>query len=190
MLNEIKMKAIKDKIPIMQDAGIEFLKQYIKKNNVKNVLEIGTAVGYSSIQMALVDNNVNILTIERDKIRYDEAINNINKMQLNNQIKCEYGDALEINIDGKYDLIFIDAAKSQNIKFFEKYKNNLEKNGAIIVDNIFFHGIIYEEDAKLSRNLRGIKRKILGFIEYIKSLPNYKYEILELGDGIMIITSR
>lgn len=188
MLEEIKNKAILNKVPIMQDDGIEFLINYIKEKKVNKILEIGTAVGYSSIKMALVDNKIKIDTIERDKIRYDEAIKNIKKMNLKNQINCYFADALEIEINKKYDLIFIDAAKCQNIKFFEKYRKNLKKDGTIIVDNVFFHGVIYEDDKNLSRNVRGIKRKILGFIEYVKSLEDYKYEILELGDGIMIIT--
>lgn len=190
MLEEIKNKAILNKIPIMQDEGIEFLTKYIKENNVKKILEIGSAVGYSSIKMALINSSIKIDTIERDKIRYDEAIENINKMNLNDQINCIYADALELEIKEQYDLIFIDAAKCQNIKFFDKYIKNLKKDGTIIVDNIFFHGVIYEDDKNLSRNVRGIKRKILGFIEYIKSLENYKYEIKSLGDGIMIIRNR
>lgn len=187
MLNEIKEKAILDRIPIMQDDGIDFLIDYIKKNNVKDILEIGTAVGYSSIKMALISNNINVVTIERDELRYNEAIENIKKMNLENRIKCVLGDALDISLDSSFDLIFIDGAKSQNIKFFEKYKNLLRKNGSILVDNIYFHGVIYENDSNLSRNLRGIKRKILGFIDYIKSLDDYEIDILSRGDGIAII---
>ncbi len=187
MLEEIKNKAIIDKIPIMQDEGIEFLTNYIKNNNVKQILEIGTAVGYSSIKMALINKNINITTIERDEVRYKEAIANITKMNLNNQIKCIKGDALEIELNDKYDLIFIDAAKSQNIRFFEKYKCLLNKNGSIIVDNIYFHGVIHEDDSKLSRNVRGIKRKILEFIDYINSQTEYENKIYSKGDGIMVI---
>lgn len=190
MLEEIKKKAINDNVPIMQDDGIEFMCEYIKNNNIKNILEIGTAVGYSSIKMALCDNNINVVTIERDSLRYNEAINNIKCMNLDKRIKCVFGDALDINIDGLYDLIFIDAAKCQNIKFFEKFEKLLDNNGTIIVDNIYFHNVIFEDDENLSRNVRGIKRKILLFIDYVKSLDNYKYEIKPIGDGIMVIKRR
>lgn len=187
MLEEIKHKAIIDKIPIMQDDGIDFLTNYIKINNIKYILELGTAVGYSSIKMALVNNNINVTTIERDEERYNEAILNISKMNLQKQIHCIKADALEIDLTDKYDLIFIDAAKSQNIKFFEKYNKLLNKNGSIIVDNIYFHGVIYENDENLSRNVRGIKRKILEFIDYINSQTNYENKIYSKGDGIMVI---
>ncbi len=190
MLEEIKNKAIIDKVPIMQDDGIEFLINYIKSNNVKKILEIGTAVGYSSIKMALINNNITVTTIERDEERYNLAIENITKMNLEKRIKCIKADALEIELNDKYDLIFIDAAKSQNIKFFEKYKKSLNKNGTIVVDNIYFHGVIYEDDNKLSRNVRGIKRKILEFIDYINSQKEYKNKIYSKGDGIMVIKEK
>lgn len=190
MLEEIKNKAIIDKVPIMQDDGIEFLINYIKSNDVKKILEIGTAVGYSSIKMALINNNITVTTIERDEERYNLAIENITKMNLEKRIKCIKADALEIELNEKYDLIFIDAAKSQNIKFFEKYKKSLNKNGTIVVDNIYFHGVIYEDDNKLSRNVRGIKRKILEFIDYINSQKEYKNKIYSKGDGIMVIKEK
>ncbi len=190
MLEEIKNKAIIDKVPIMQDDGIEFLINYIKSNDVKKILEIGTAVGYSSIKMALINNNITVTTIERDEERYNLAIENITKMNLEKRIKCIKADALEIELNDKYDLIFIDAAKSQNIKFFEKYKKLLNKNGTIVVDNIYFHGVIYEDDNKLSRNVRGIKRKILEFIDYINSQKEYKNKIYSKGDGIMVIKEK
>ena len=190
MLEEIKNKAIIDKVPIMQDDGIEFLINYIKSNDVKKILEIGTAVGYSSIKMALINNNITVTTIERDEERYNLAIENITKMNLEKRIKCIKADALEIELNDKYDLIFIDAAKSQNIKFFKKYKKLLNKNGTIVVDNIYFHGVIYEDDNKLSRNVRGIKRKILEFIDYINSQKEYKNKIYSKGDGIMVIKEK
>lgn len=190
MLEEIKKKAILANVPIMMDDGIDFLTHYIEENNVKNILEIGTAVGYSSIKMALVDNNINVITIERDENRYKEAVSNISKMELDKRIKCVFGDALEVAIDGLYDLIFIDAAKCQNIKFFEKFEKLLNENGTIVVDNIYFHNVIFEDDSKLSRNVRGIKRKILLFIDYVKALDDYEYEIKPIGDGIMIIKRR
>ena len=81
--------------------------------------------------MALVDNNINVVTIERDENRYKEAVSNISKMELDKRIKCVFGDALEVAIDGLYDLIFIDAAKCQNIKFFENLKEIKSRGGNV-----------------------------------------------------------
>lgn len=190
VLSEIKKYALDNNVPIMLDDGIDFLCNLIKEKNIESILEIGTAIGYSSIKMALVDNNIKVTTIERDIDRYNIALENINKTNLEKRIKCIYGDALDINIDGTYDLIFIDAAKGQNIKFFEKYSKLLNKNGIIVVDNIYFHGVIYEKDENLSRNVRQLKRKILDFIEYMKENSDFSFELYDQGDGLALITHK
>ena len=120
-LEEIKEEAVKNEIPIMQDDSMNFITDYIIKKDVKKVLEIGTAVGYSSIVMALSNPLIRITTIERDEKRYLKAVENIKKMKLEDRITLVYGDALEVTIKGKFDLILIDAAKSQNMKFLNKY---------------------------------------------------------------------
>ena len=85
-LEEIEKFAKENNVPIMQKDGIEFLTNYIKENKIKNILEIGSAIGYSAIKMALVDNDIKVTTIERDKERYTIAIDNINKFNLNDRI--------------------------------------------------------------------------------------------------------
>ena len=131
-IREIKKYAIDNKVPIMVDDGIDFLTTFIIKNQINSVLEIGTAIGYSSIMMALANPNLKITTIERDRDRYLEAIKNIKKLELEDRITLIFNDALEVNIEDKFDLIFIDAAKGQNIKFFEKFSNNLNKERNIL----------------------------------------------------------
>ena len=174
-------------IPIMQKDGIEFLLKYIKENNIKNILEIGTAIGYSSIRMALLDEDIYVTTIERDEDRYNEAKNNINSFNLQNRIKLIYKDALEVELNDQFDLIFIDAAKAQNIKFFEKYKRNLKNNGTIITDNMYFHGLIFKSDKDIdSRNLRQLMRKLKNYHNFLKENKEYKTEFIDLGDGIAI----
>ena len=105
------------------------MSKYIKEHKVKKILEIGTAIGYSAINMAKVDENIKITTIERNEKMYAEARKNIRNFGLEKRITLVLKDALEVNATGKYDLIFIDAAKAQYIKFFEKFKSNLSKNG-------------------------------------------------------------
>ena len=117
-LEKIEKYAKENNVPIMQKDGIEFLCNYIKENNVKKILEIGSAIGYSAIKMALVSDDIKITTIERDEERFSIAVNNIKEFSLDKNIDIILGDALEVVIKDKYDLIFIDAAKSQYIKFF------------------------------------------------------------------------
>ena len=182
-IKEIEEYAINNNIPIMQKDGIEFLINYIKENNINNILEIGTAIGYSSIRMALVNENIKVTTIERDKERFEIAQNNINSFNLQNRINLIYKDALEVELNDKYDLIFIDAAKAQNIKFFEKYKNNLENNGTIITDNMYFHGLIFKDNKDIeSRNLRQLMRKLKNYHKFLKENKEYNTEFIDLGE--------
>ena len=185
-LEEIEKYASINNIPIMQKDGIEFLTDYIKKNNIKNILEIGSAIGYSAIKMALVDNNIKVTTIERDKERFDLAVKNINEFNLNDRINIILGDALETDIEGIYDLIFIDAAKSQYIKFFEKCEVNLKKGGVVVTDNLSFHGLVEDESKTTNRNTKQLVRKIRKYIDYLKDNKNYKTTFYSLGDGVAI----
>ena len=186
-IRKIEDYAIKNNIPIMQKDGIEFLLDYIKTNNIKKILEIGTAIGYSSIRMALLDNSISVTTIERDIERYNEAIKNIKELNLENRINIINKDALEVELKDKFDLIFIDAAKAQNIKFFEKYKYNLKENGTIITDNMYFHGLIFKEEKEIeSRNLRQLMRKLKNYHNFLKENKEFKTEFINLGDGIAI----
>lgn len=185
MLEEIERYAKTYKIPIMEKEGIDFLIKYIKENNIKNILEIGSAIGYSAIKMALVNENIKITTIERDLDRYKEAIKNINNFNLNNQINIINKDAFDVYLKDKYDLIFIDAAKSQSTKFFLRFQDNLENNGTIITDNIYFHGLTYKEDIK-SKNLRQMTKKIRQYVEFLENNNDFKTEILNIGDGIAL----
>ena len=183
---DLENYAHENNIPIMLSDGIEFLLKYIKENNIKNVLEIGSAIGYSAIRMSLVDKDIKVTTIERDEERYQEAIKNIGDFGLENQINIIFNDAFEVELDDKYDLIFIDAAKSQYIKFFEKFKNNLNDNGVIISDNLNFHGLVHEDEKKLSRNVRGLVRKLNNYVEFLKNNKEFKTEFYDIGDGISI----
>ena len=186
-LKEIEEYAKINNVPIMEKDGIDFLTNYIKENNIKTILEIGSAIGYSAIMMALANPKLKITTIERDKDRYLEAVKNIKKMELENRITLIFSDALEITIDDKFDMIFIDAAKGQNINFFEKYERNLKDNGFIITDNMNFHGLVDKVDAEIeSRNLRALVRKIRDYRTYLLNNQDYNVELLNIGDGIAV----
>lgn len=185
-IEEIEKYAKENNIPIMQKDGIKFLEDYIKENKVKAILEIGSAIGYSAIKMALIDEKIKITTIERDEERYKKAVKNIEKFNLNNQIKIILKDALEIEIKGKYDLIFIDAAKAQSIKFFEKFKKNLNNNGSIITDNLNFHGLTKEVEKIQSKNLKALVKKINNYKEFLKNNEEFTSTFYETGDGISV----
>lgn len=183
---EVKEYAKKHLVPIIMDEGMDFICKYIEENNVKSVLEIGTAIGYSSIKFASLRDDIIVKTIEIDEERYGEAVKNIINSNLQDRITAYLGDALTYEIEGKFDLIFIDAAKAQYIKFFEKYKSNLSENGVIISDNLSFHGMV--EDLSLTHNYstKKLVRKIRRYVDFLKQNQEFETQFYKLGDGISV----
>lgn len=187
IVEQIKEDALNKQIPIMSDEGIKYLLDYIEKYSIRNILEIGTAVGYSAIKMCLVHPDITVVTIERDESRYLEALKNIKSVGLEDRIQLLYHDAFDVSLDEEFDLIFIDAAKAQNQKFFEKFEKNLKANGTIITDNIYFHGLVKKDIEKIqSRNLRQMVRKIKQYISFLEENPSYRTRFLKIGDGIAV----
>jgi len=190
MLNEIETYAKENNIPIMQKDGIDYLCNYIKENNIKKVLEIGSAIGYSSIKMALVNNDIKITTIEKDKERYDIAVNNINNFKLSNRITILNEDALFSNINDKFDLIFIDASKGNNINFFNRYKFNLNKKGVIVTDNLSFHGLVENKELIKTKNQQGLVNKIKLYLDFLDNNNEFTTIYVNVGDKISISTKK
>ena len=185
-IEELEKYAKENNVPIIQKDGLNFIVDYIRNNNIKKILEIGTAIGYSAINMALINPEIQITTIERNKEMYDKAHLNIKKFNLEKRINIIFGDALTTKINGKYDLIFIDAAKAQYIKFFEKYKVNLNKNGIIITDNLNFHGLTNNIENIQSKNLKALVKKINNYKDFLKENQEFNTKFYEIGDGIAV----
>lgn len=187
MIKEIKEYAEKNNVPIMQEEGIDFLTTFIIKHQINSVLEIGTAIGYSAIMMALCNPKLKVVTIERDEERYLEALKNVKKFGLEDRITLLFNDALEVNIKEKFDLIFLDGAKGQNVNFFNHFIKNLNGDGFVVTDNINFHGYVSRDESEIkSRNLRGLVRKIKEYINFLETNLEYTTEFYEKGDGIAV----
>ena len=187
IISQMKQYAEDYNIPIMVDEGINFIRNYIAKYNIKNILEIGAAIGYSAIMMASVREDVTVTTIERDEKRYLEAIKNIKKAGLEDRIHLIYKDALEVDLEEKFDMIFIDAAKAQYINFFNRFDDNLIPNGTVITDNMSFHGLVDQDEEQIeSRNVRQLVRKVKKYKEFLQSNDKYRTQFLEIGDGIAV----
>lgn len=190
LIRKMEKYADEKGIPIMEKDGINFLSEFVKLNKIKNILEIGSAIGYSAINMALASDDVMITTIERDKDRYIEAVKNIKNAKLDNRVTLVLADALEFNTAEKFDLIFIDAAKSQYLKFFNKFSKNLNKRGYVVTDNIKFHGLAFSDKTKLSRNLRQLIGKLENYIDFLSNNKEFKTRFFDIGDGIAISRRR
>lgn len=184
---EMEQYAKEHNVPIIEKDSIAFIMKFIKANDVKEILELGSAIGYSAILMASVKDNIKITTIERDETRYMECLKNVKECGLENKINVVYQDALEVNLSGvSYDLIFIDAAKGQYTKFFEKYKYFLNPGGVIITDNLKFHGHVGNRNNIASRNLKQLVGKIENYIDFLKENEEFETKFYDVGDGLSV----
>lgn len=189
-LKKIEEYAKENHVPIMEKEGITFLTDYIQKHSIKTILEIGSAIGYSAIKMALLDPEIQVVTIERDEERYKEALKNREIFHLEKQITLLYQDAFDVELNDQFDLIFIDAAKSQYVKFFEKFKKNLKKDGVIISDNLNFHGYTHQKERIQSKNLRQLVGKIRNYIQFLEENEEFETSFFDIGDGIGVSKRR
>lgn len=187
LFNEIKEKAIEDHIPIIMDDTLEVVAKILKEIKPTKILEIGTAVGYSAICFSeyLQENGI-IDTIERDEERLKEARNNIKKLELEDKIKIYGGDAVEIlpTLIGKYDIVFIDAAKGKYPFFLKEAERLLKPKGIIIADNVLYKGYVMSDYNKHKQ--RTAVRSLREYIKEVTEDPNMETEILEVGDGLAI----
>lgn len=184
---EIKQKALDEHIPIIMDDTLEYLDNMFKEAHIENILEIGTAIGYSAICFSkYLSETGKIDTIERDEERSKEAKENIKQMELSEKINIYVGDAVEIlpSFNRKYDIIFIDAAKGK-YPFFLSEALRMSKSGTfIIADNILYKGYVMSDYNKHKQ--RTAVRNLREYIKEVQENPNLETEILEIGDGLCI----
>lgn len=187
---EMEEKAKRDNVPIMDPVGIDFMLNLIKVHQPKRILEIGTAIGYSALRMSEANPTANIITIEKDMERYEEALENIKRRNKASQISVYHGDALDVikndlNEKESFDFIFIDAAKGKYQEFFELVHPLLKNSGILVVDNVLFRGYVADPEESPKR-FKNMVKKIRTFNEVLTSHPEYVTSILPIGDGVMI----
>lgn len=188
---ELEEDALRRNIPVMQKEGIIFLINQLKEMKASSCLEIGSAIGYSAMMMVSHVEGLTVETIELNDERYQEAILNIRERQLDNKINIYHDDALTFDTQAlqyaPYDCLFIDAAKAQYQKFFEKYISFVKEDGIVIVDNLDFHGMIFDIDHIKNRNTKQLVKKIKRFKDWIFNHEDYDVEYYQVGDGICVI---
>lgn len=190
LILEMEEFAKKNNVPIITKEVAEYLKFMVDMNKSKNILEIGTAIGYSGILMANISNEYNgkLTTIEIDETRFNQAKENLKKSGLTN-VNMILGDACEeiSKLNEKFDFIFIDASKGKYQKFFEDSYKLLENNGIIFIDNIMFRGYLYREYPK---RFKTIVRKLDEFINYLSETYKDDFVLLPFGDGIGLLQGK
>lgn len=189
-VKEMEAIAAERGIPIMDPASIQLLKQIVQMMQPKLILEIGTAIGYSALQMHDAFPSSKILTIERDHDLYCESLKYIKQQKKEAYIEVLYGDAHEKLVDLResaksYDLIFIDAAKAQYKRFFKAAHPLLAKGGLIITDNVLFREKVYKPEDMKTR-LQKLANKIHDYNEWLMKREDYVTTIIPVGDGISL----
>ena len=184
LILEMEDFAHENNVPIVTKEVAEYLKFIVKTHKVKNILEVGTAIGYSGILMAkeIVGQDGKLYTIEIDEERYNQAQENIKKSGLNNIISIK-GDAVEEikKIEENFDFVFIDASKGHYMDFFEDSIKLLNKSGIIFIDNIMFRGYLYKEYPK---RFKTIVKRLDSFIDSLYNREEGDFVLLPFGDGV------
>ena len=187
VLEEVKEKAIEDHIPIIMDETLNVIKEYLEQVKPKKILEIGTAVGYSASQFVrFSQENTIVDTIELDEERAKIAIENIKNIGLENNINVIIGNAVEVlpNLDGPYDVIFIDANKGK-YPFFLKEAIRMSKKGTIIfADNVLYKGYVLSDYNKHKQ--RTAVRHLREYLAEIISNEALDTQVSTVGDGLAI----
>lgn len=192
MLEEMRKYAREKWVPVILDDSLEYIKNVLKDRKIDNILEIGTAIGYSSICFSkFLTGNGKIDTIDIDKQRIMIARANIEMHGLSDKINVIEGDALKVisKLDRKYDFIFIDGPKSHYIEYLPICLKLLGDDGVIIADNVNYKGWVNGE-REVDHKQRTAVNKLREFIETVKSDESLNYELVNVGDGILIITKK
>ncbi len=185
-LEKIKEKALSEHIPIIMDDTLEKIKEILMQENPTRILEIGTAVGYSASQFVRFAPNVTVDTIELDENRAKEAIENIKKIGIEDKINVLIGNAVEVlpTLEGKYDIIFIDANKGKYPIFLQEGIRLAKNDGLIIADNILYKGYVMSDYNKHKQ--RTAVNHLREYIKMATENQNLQTEILEVGDGLAV----
>ncbi|UOQ46300.1 O-methyltransferase [Halobacillus salinarum] len=181
--------AEENRIPIMEPLGIDFLMQMVRLKQPERILEIGTAIGYSALRMLEAYPKSQIVSVERDSVRFKEAQANIAKLGAEPNIHLIQGDALdvvpEVEEKGPFDLLFIDAAKGKYEEFFHLYAPFVSDDGMILSDNVLFKGYVANREQAPER-LGKIAAKIDEFNQRLIRHPDYNTTIVPVGDGVAV----
>ncbi len=183
----LKLYGQKSNVPISLDDTLVFLCDTINKNNCKEILEIGTAIGFGSITMTENTNLSHIDTVEIDENRYKLAVENISNHGLNDKISIFHTDAMDYlkSNTKKYDFIYLDGPKGQYINYLPYIKKSLNKGGIIVADNLYFHGMVTGK-ILVSKGCRAMIKGLKKYIDAIVTDDELDSKILDIGDGLGI----
>lgn len=190
-LGELEELAHENGVPVIPHETVVFLQFLLKQKQPKNVLEIGTAIGFSASLMAeTLSEDAKITTIDRFPVMIEKAKKNFEKLGLTDQVTLLEGDAADLlsSLEGPYDFIFMDSAKSKYITFLPECLRLLSDDGVLMVDDVFQAGTVLQPIEEIPRKNRSIHRHLNEFLEEITKSSELTSTLLPLGDGVALIS--
>jgi predicted O-methyltransferase YrrM len=176
-------------VPIVEPEVGQLLYWLALTHNSKKILEIGTAIGYSTLWLAkaVLDKGGEITTVEINKPRYEAARQNFKEAGLEDKINLIFGDARELIFDlsGPYDFIFLDAAKGKYIEFLEKCIDMLSPGGLLIAEDVFMRGMVISGEIDKRRNKTAVNR-LRDYLKTVMDHPRLETIVLPMGDGVAL----
>lgn len=191
-LSQLENFAKENGVPIIQKEAAKFLEFMISMKKPNKILELGTAIGYSSILMSkTLNNKCKITTIERDENMINLAKQNIESFNLQDNIEIKEGECLEVleKLDNKYDVIFMDAGKGHYNHFLPHCLRLLNDEGIIIADNVLFRGMVASDDLVKRRKITIVKR-MRTYLDMVSNDENLITTVIPMGDGIALTKRR
>lgn len=188
ILNEMREYAAEYQVPIISPAGGALLSKMVASRQAVSILEIGTAIGYSALLMALsMPQCGRIVTMEQDEERTRIAKDFLARAGVLGQVEIIAGDAGAnlIGLSGKFDFVFIDAAKGQYLDYLQKVMDKLSANAVIVADNVLFRGMVLSEEEPPKR-YRTIVRRLREYIDFVQKDMRFTSMIMKQGDGLAI----
>ncbi|MCJ7841791.1 O-methyltransferase [Lederbergia sp. NSJ-179] len=190
IFHEMEQYAKDQHVPIMELTGIEVMLHNMKIQQPKRILEIGTAIGYSALRMAKALPDCQIVTVEIDESKVEQARFYIRRAGVEERITIIHGNALDVvesvRTLGSFDAIFIDAAKGQYKKFFELYSDLLAPRGCVYVDNVLFRGLVADPASNENKRLAKIAEKLDDFNRWLMNHKDFETVIIPVGDGLAV----
>lgn len=189
----LEQEAVREGIPVIRHEMISFLRVFLEMKHPSRILEVGTAVGFSALVMAVFSGpECRITTIERDPERAGAARKNFTGCAAGGKVTLLEGDAEDIlsRLDPSYDLIFMDAAKGQYIHFLDDVKRLLSPGGVLISDNVLQEGDLLESRFLVERRSRTIYKRMREYLYSLKHDPVFVTSIIPIADGAAVSVKR
>ncbi|MFD2670391.1 O-methyltransferase [Marinicrinis sediminis] len=190
VLARLEQESREEGIPsIVPEAG-RVLAWLVQTRQPRRILEIGTAIGYSGISMALACDNSELISLELDEQRAARARHNLAEAGLSDRSQVVIGDAactLDTLVE-PFDFVFIDAAKGQYPVFLEKALPKCTEGALIVTDNVLFRGYPSLPESEVPKKYRSLVRKLKGYNEYLMNHPQMNTMMLTVGDGLAVST--